>query len=768
MLLKKPNSIFYVLSLIIFIWISPPALYSQSAISSEETKEKRFERAQNFVWDSIHKKTYHLKIKPQWFGDYAGFAYQAKTRNGLEVFSVNFADSKKEKSFDRKKLAKALGEVIGEEINSEKLPIRIIHWRNKNEFSFTFKRDRYKINLKTYKIETLGDPYKNKDKGVSISPDKNYEVYIEDYNLYLKNKETNAVHALSTDGRKDYIYGSAYGWSQTMTGEEAFPEPRLKVKWSPDSKKILTQITDTQDAEKMYMLDWSQDNLYRPELVSYFRPSPGDMSFVKLYPVVYDIESGAMTKINLDPQPHRLDFGRDLSWSSKSEMIYGTYDHRGFKKKDYIEVNPNTGKVRIIYTEESETNIDYNTRFRYLEDENIAILTAEKTGWKHLYILDWKSGKLTQLTQGEFVVNNIESIDTKNKRIYFTAMGKENEVNPYYELLYKIDFDGSNLELLTPEPVNHEVYLSPDKNYFVDNLSTAIQPTYTLLRNAEDGKVLMKVEQADVEELKKMGWDCPELFTAIGRDGKTKIHGALWKPNNFDPRQKYPLIDYVYTGPHTNVFPNTFSKGVYGLYNSNQALAELGFVVMQIDGMGTANRSKSFQNVSYRNMGDNLKDHELAIEQLGEQYAWIDTTRVGIYGHSAGGYDSAHALLAFNETYKVAVSSAGDHDWRMEKAWWPELYVGWPVDEYYHQHSNITMADKLKGKLLLIHGALDENVNVSATFKFSEALIKAGKYFDLLIVPSARHSYLKKYYPYIQQKRWQFFVDNLIENSDKN
>ncbi|HLS30037.1 MAG TPA: DPP IV N-terminal domain-containing protein [Flavobacteriaceae bacterium] len=762
MLLKKNPLVFNIFSVLICTWVGSFQLSAQS--NADSIMEKRFERAQNFVWDSINKKTYNLEVKPQLFGDNSGFAYRIKTRNGFEYFSVDFKELKKQKSFDQKKLADVLSELTEEEINHKKLPIRIIHWRNKDEFNFVFKNSRYGINLKSYKISPLKDYYKRRDKSISVSPDKKYEVYIEEDNLYLKNRNTNTVKALSTDGEKDYIYGSAYGWSQTMKGENAYPEPRLKVKWSPDSKKILTQITDMREADKMYMLDWSQDSLYRAELVSYFRPSPGDMNFVKLYPVVFDVESLEMTKLNLDPQPHRLDFGRDLSWSSNSKMIYGTYDHRGFKKKDFIEVNPNTGKTRIVYTEESETNIDYHTRFRFVRDKNLAFLTSEKTGWKQLYVLDWDSGKLKQLTKGEFVVNDIKSIDVDNEKVYFTAMGRETDVNPYYKMLYKIDFDGNNLRLLTPEAVNHKVYISPDRNYFLDNLSTAKQPNYTLLRSTEEGEVLMRIEQADIEDLQKMGWDFPQLFTAIAQDGKTELYGALWKPTDFDPDKKYPLIEYVYTGPHTNVFPNTFSKGVYGLYNSNQALAELGFVVMQVDGMGTAGRSKAFQDVSYKNMGDNLIDHELAIKQLGRKYNWIDTTRVGIYGHSAGGYDAAHALIAFNETYKVAVSSAGDHDWRMEKAWWPELYVGWPVDEYYHNHSNITLANKLKGNLLLIHGALDENVNVSATIKLSEALIKAGKYFDLLIVPSARHAYPKKYYPYIQQKRWRFFVDHLIEH----
>jgi dipeptidyl aminopeptidase/acylaminoacyl peptidase len=263
------------------------------------------------------------------------------------------------------------------------------------------------------------------------------------------------------------------------------------------------------------------------------------------------------------------------------------------------------------------------------------------------------------------------------------------------------------------------------------------------------------------------------VFTATARDGKTTIYGTLWKPTNFNPHHKYPVIDFTYTGPQMFIFDNTFTKTVlhsydeYSLYYpSAQALAELGFIVIEVDGLGSAGRYKAFHNWSYENLGNDLKDHVLAIKQLGRKYSWFDTTRVGIYGHSAGGYDAAHALEAFNKTYKVAVSESGDHDWRMEKASWPELYVGWPVGENYRKQNNIAMAPKLKGKLLLIHGALDQNVNPSATFRLSQALIKAGTYFDELIIPSAHHHYLK-YHAYVTRKRWHFFVKHLIVDPEE-
>lgn len=741
-------------------------LSAHSQLMAEKPGEQEYRSAQSFVWDSISKKLYQNGVYPQWFGDDLGFAYALKTRKGTEYFKSNFSDLKQRPAFDPKKFKNALEKLSEDKIDEKNLPINMIHWSNANQFNFSYKGNNYRINLKNYKIDKIENPY-SAEENISISPDKNLEVFLRDYNLILRNRKTNEETPLTKDGNQDYMYGSVYGWSQTMKGENTIAKPNLKVKWSPDSKKILTQVTDFSSAEKMYLLDFSIDSLYRPELLSYYRPSPGDTTFVKLNPLIIDIESKEIVPIKLKPTPQMLDLGGNLFWSKKNKRIYGTYDRRGFQQKDYLDIDPETGEINIVYTEESKTNIDYLTRFRYLEEENIALITSESSGWKQLYKLDWKTGKRTALTQGEFVVDEIKSVDLKEKQIYFTAMGKEQGVNPYFRMLYKIDFDGNNLKLLTPEKLNHEVHISSDHQYFIDNYSSPLHPTISVLRSTSDGKILSKITEADLEDLKQLGWQFPEIFETIAQDGKTKIYGIMWKPSNFDASKKYPVVDYSYTGPHMNVFPNSFSQSVYGLYNSVQSLAELGFIVVQIDGMGTAGRSKAFHNVSYKNMGNNLLDHTLAIQQLGEKYDWFDADRVGIYGHSAGGYDAAHALMAFPETYKVAVASAADHDWRMEKAWWPEYYVGWPVDEYYHDHSNITMAPKMQGKLLLIHGGIDENVNPSATFKLAEALIKADKYFDMLIVPSARHAYPKKYYPYVQRKRWDFFVEHLIVNPVK-
>ena len=719
-----------------------------------------YERAELFSIVNIHKKVFNVVDNISWLEDGSGMVYRTKTREGQQYFLVTLPGLKKQPAFNIQRLSDSISKFNGQKRNGGEPEFNNMKWKNKNEFSFFSKGKRFSVNLKTYGIREEKNFPNNRSANSITSPNKQQTVYLSENNLHLRNLSDGSSVQLSYDGSPYYIYGSYYGWDQIMKGESVPPEPRFTADWSPDGTKILTQIMDATDARKMYLLDWSIDSLYRPQLLSYYRASPGDSVYVKYIPVIFDTQTGKMTRINLPALPHFL--GVSFRWSKNSKYLYGLYYHRGYKKMELLEVNPENGNTRIVFTVSSKTNIEYNTQFVNLENKGMAFITSEKTGWNQLYRVDWITGNTKPLTSGNFVVKEIVNVDTLKHEIYFTASEKEIGVNPYYNLLYKINFDGSGFKLLTPEPLNHEVSFSSGGKYLIDNISSPINPTSTVLRESRTGKILMKIDSLDIKDLQAEGWNYPQIFEATARDGKTKIYGALWKPTNFKLENRYPVIDYSYTGAQASVFPNTFSKALNSFYGSAQSLAELGFIIMQVDGLGSAQRSKIFHDWSYKDMGNNLKDHVLAISQLGKKYGWFDTSRVGIFGHSAGGYDAAHALEAFNDCYKVAVSESGDHDWRMEKAWWPEMYAGWPVDSVYQLQSNITMAPLLKGKLLLIHGGIDENVNPSATFKLSEALIKANKFFDLLIIPSARHGYPAAYQNYVTRKRWDFFVNNLL------
>lgn len=737
-------------------------LLAGSSATCQITKAD-YTRAESFYRKNVSKKIFHLEIQPHWLTDGTGFWYQTNTREGEQYYKVSIPGYQRTLAFDHQKLAQALSGVAGKTITAQSLAIKDLEWKSATQITFQVESKRYQTDLQTYQIVSAPvTPKTSREENRITSPDGNWVTFTQNHNMYLQSTKGGEPIALTKDGYDNYAYGEYLSWNDILEGECQARPVHLTASWSPDSKKIMTQILDVRNARKMHLLDWSVDSLYRPRVLSYYRGSPGDTNIVHMIPVVFDVATRKMAKVAVPPLPYFI--WNSLMWSQKGDYLYGLYHHRGYKQMDVIKVDPATGKVTLMWAEINETFVE-GMDFRLLEEHGFALLTSERSGWNQLYKLDWTTGKLSALTKGAFVVKQIVEVDEKQKLIYFTAAGKEKGANPYFDFLYQVSFDGNNLKLLTPEIAHHEVVLSPEKNFFVDNYSSATQPTVSVLRDLHTGNLLSRIDSADIKDLLATGWHFPEVFEAVARDGKTPIYGAMWKPTHFTKKTQYPIIDYSYTGPQTNVFPNSFKKAVF---TWNQPLAEMGFIVMSVDGLGSAGRSKAFHNWSYRKLGYGLADHVLAIQQLGQRYKWVDTSRVGIFGHSAGGYDAAHALMQFPECYKVAVSQSADHDHRMEKDWWPEMYMGWPVDSAYHQQSNVTMAPRLKGKLLLIHGGIDENVNPSATFKLSEALIKANKNFDLLIIPSAHHGYPDAYSRYVDHKRWNFFIHHLLHQEPKD
>ncbi len=723
-------------------------------IQAQKITRQDYERAVSFRYDNLNNKTvFNLDTAVNWFKDGSGLWFIDYSKNGKAYKAVDFKKGRVADLFDHEKLAKVLGEFTKEVLESGGLELSDFQ-RTKKSLSFGFKGETYLVDLKTYNLElqkrnkqTKENPFESK------SPDGKWVAYTKDYNLFVKSVDTGVAHQLSTNGEKGYEYASWYGWTDKMEGENGERPKKFYADWSEDSKWIITSIVDTRNAEKMYLLDWSIDSLYRPKLLSYYRGSPGDATMVKIAPVFYNVDTKKEVKTELP-------IGTHINSVSirKSEMpgkLFASYSERGYLKQYVKWVDLSSQKEEILIEETSDTGID-NFEYRTLEDKQKIIFLSERTGWRQLHILDLKTKETKQLSSGNFYVNRIAHIDEAHETIYFLGSGNEKDNNPYHQQLYKVNFNGKQI-LLTPENAHHTVSFSENGKYFTDNYSTVATPTKTVLRDSKTGKIITELTRADVSQVESSGWKAPETFSLTAKDGKTTIYGAFWKPSNFDPAKSYPIIDHSYTGPHTQVFPKTFNQSF-----ANQSLAELGFIVVRVDGLGTFGRSKAFQDHSYKNMENNLEDHVLAIKYLAKTYAWIDINRVGIFGHSAGGYDTGRALLGFPDFYKVGVASSADHDFRMEKAWWPEMYQGWPVDETYQKVSNITNAGNLKGKLLLTHGGIDENVNPSATFKLAEALIKADKDFDLLILPSQRHGYTGAHSNYFIKKRWNYFVEHLL------
>ncbi len=699
-----------------------------------------------------NKRVFNTNVTITWFSDNTGFSFITQVKNGKSFNQYKYATNKISELFDHKRLADSLSKKLGKAFNSADLPLNDVRFLPPNRISFSTEGRGYELNISDYTITSVARQAPNRME--QASPDGKWIAYTENNNLFIRSSSTGEKKQLSTNGKKNYEYASFYLWGEIIEGENAERPPHFRVEWSPDSKWIHAFICDLRKGQKMYLLDWSIDTLYKPKLLSYYRGSPGDTDMVYMIPVIFNIETGEEIMLNEFRNVNATGF----DWSKTPAVIYAENQVRGYQQTDLYRYNMTNKTKEILYSEKSSTNIDgYNSWI--VEKWNAVVFASEKDGWRQLYLLDLSTKKIIPLTKGDYYINDIALIDSTNKNIFYIASGKEAGRNPYFQHLYRVGIDGSTSRLLTPEDLNHDLSLSPDGKYFIDNMSTATQPTRTVLRDASTGVIISDISRADISGLLALGYRFPETFTAIARDGVTTIYGAIWKPTYFDPTKKYPVIDQSYTGPHTNMYPRNFSASIG---RSNQALAELGFVVITVDGMGTAGRSKAFHNVSYKNMGKNLLDHVLAIRQLGKKYSWIDTSRVGIFGHSAGGYDAGHGILEFPDFYKVAVASSADHDFRMEKDWWPEMYMGWPVDSSYHQVSNITMAGNLKGKLLIVHGGIDENVNPSATFKLAEALVKADKEFDMLIFPGQRHGYQGKTAEYFNKKLWNYFVEHLL------
>lgn len=715
-----------------------------------------YDRAVSFLFEHINnKKALNLQVEPYWFKENTGFWFVEHEADAKVFKKLLFQDYQITELFDHELIANQLSELLDRDIDPYQLPFDRLMQRVDLNLRFTVDGKSFLINLENDQLTADPENELPPNPFERVSPDGKWVAFTRSYNLYVRSVATGREYALSTRGRKGYEYGTYYGWYDMMEGENGERPRRFSVNWSPDSRWIQTNIMDFRNAEKMYLLDWSQDELFKPKLLSYYRGSPGDTNMVKQTPVFFNVQTRRELITDLPEGTHVN--GVSFRWHKDPDKVLAQYSDRGYQKAYIKELDLARNQLKTLVSEESNTNID-NFEYRYLESENALMFLSERSGWRQLYWHDLKTNETRALTQGAYYIDNLMNFDRYTRRIYFSASGKEPGRNPYLSHLYAYDLSSDEVYLLTPEDAHHQVEFSQDQKHFFDNYSTYNQPTRSVLRRASDGEIVSEISSADISGLLDMGWEAPESFESLGRDGKTPIYGAMWKPSNFDPSKKYPVIDHSYTGPHTQMYPRSFRTV---LTRNNQALAELGFIVVMIDGMGSSGRSKAFHNYSYKNMGKNLTEHVSAMKELGEKHSWFDADRVGIFGHSAGGFDAGHAVLEFPDFYKVSVASSADHDFRMEKAWWPEMYMGWPVDSAYHEVSNITMAGNLKGKLLLVHGGLDDNVNPSATFKMAEALVKADKEFDLLILPSQRHGYRGETSRYFTKKRWNYFVEHL-------
>jgi dipeptidyl-peptidase-4 len=592
-----------------------------------------------------------------------------------------------------------------------------------------------------------------------ISPDGKKAAFIRDWNLWVRDIATGKEFQLTSDGVENYGYATDNaGWRHS---------DRPVLRWSPDSKKIATFRQDQRAVSDMYLVS---TNVGAPKLEKWKYPLPGE-PIITIERVIIEIDTPRVIRLQIPPDARRSTLCDDIScdgsftdteWSADSQKLAFVSSSRDHKQAVLRVADAATGEVRDLHEEKVATQFESGrgaVNWRYLPASNEFIWYSEKDDWGHLYLYDAANGRLkNQITKGNFVVTRIVRLDERNRRIYFEATGREAGRDPYFTHFYSVDFDGRNLKLLTPEDGNHQISVSPDERYFLDTFSKPDVPPTVVLRDMT-GRQIMVVEQTDITRLTATGWKPPTPVTVKDRNGKWDLYGLMFTPTRLDPTKKYPIVNYIYPGPQSGgVGSRSFSAG----RSDHQALAELGFIVVVIDGTCNPHRSKSFHDACYGNMADNtLEDQIAGLKQLALKYPFMDLDRVGIWGHSGGGFATAAAMFRYPDFYKVGVSQSGNHDNRNYEDDWGERYIGLLAGDNYEKQANQIYAKNLKGKLLLAHGGMDDNVPPYNTYLVVDALIKANKDFDLIIYPNARHGYAGDNF-YMTRRRWDYFVKHLL------
>ncbi len=752
------------LSLLIALTTISSQLGAQTPYAPEQLTAEDYERGEQSL--SFHTKGLVLgdAVTPHWIDDYR-FWYSNRFEEGTEYILVDLKKNEKARAFDHKMLAQALEKLTGDHFSAFDLHMEDLVIKEREPsvvFEMAGQHFAYDTRKKTC---SHVDPLRRyAGNGAVLSPDGQKAAFIRNFNLWVKDLRTDEIKQLTTDGKEDFGYATNNaGWIK---------RDRPVLLWSPDSKKIATFQHDGRGVKEMYLVT---TNVGHPKLEAWKYPLPGDSLIFRIERVIIHVDEGKVVRLQMPPDPHRSSTtdhiaGRDgrfldVAWSEDASQLAFLSNSRDHKEAFLRIADPETGIVRDILEERVETFFESGYRmsnWQVLTGSNEVVWYSQRSDWGHLYLYDLQLGELkTPITNGEWNVIQVLKIDRQERVIYFLGVGKE-PGDPYFQYLYSVNLDGSGLKLLTPDNADHVVHLSPSGEYFVDTYSTPTTPPVSVVRDNRGNKII-HLETADISKLVENGWQPPVPIKVKARDGETDLHGLMFKPSNFDPSYKYPIINYIYPGPQTG---SVGSRSFSASRRDNQAIANLGFIVVAFEAMGTPLPSKSFHAAYYGNMGDNgLPDQVIAMQQLANKYPWIDLDRAGIYGHSGGGFASTDAILRYPDFFKVAVSGAGNHDNRNYEDDWGEKWQGL-LEVYpdgttnYDNQANQLLADNLKGKLLLTHGTMDTNVPVYNTLLVADKLMEANKDFDMILFPNRGHGF--GYEPYMLRKRWDYFVKHLL------
>lgn len=752
---------------------APEATTSETSIADTDMKQLSitdYERAEKRLRQNTDKLVLGRIMARYWQVD-DRLVYRRSTETGSEYVLVDPASASRRILVDNERLASLLVPFSDDEIDQSDLSLSAIKLNDQNgSFDFRFQGKSFTLSLPDYGLVELESDPANE----YLSPDESLAAFITDHNLFVRDTATNEVTQLTFDGVEDYGYGTNNaGWIR---------DGGPVLKWSPDSKKIATFRHDARQVKEMAVYNTQVGHV---DVDVWKYPLPGDDAIFMIERVVLHVEAEpSLVPLAMPADAHRSTTSDhvagsggvflDVQWSDDSENLAFVSSSRDHKVATLRVANPYTGEVRDVFTETSPTYFESgfsDANWRVLHNRQEFIWFSEKDNWGHLYLHDLNSGELkSQITNGSWRVLDVLDIDEEEASILLTA-SLPDEMDPYYHTLFKVNLDGSGLTRLTEENAHHALSLSKSNSFLLDIYSTPVDPGAAVLRD-RNGDILMLLEEPDITLLNESGWVPPEQIVVKARDQQTDIYGLVYKPSNFDANANYPVLNYLYPGPQSG---SVGTRSFVSARGDKQAIAELGFIVVEVDALGTPGRTKSFHDAYYGNMGDNgLPDQIAAIRQLAESRPYMDLDRVGIWGHSGGGFASTAGILRYPNFYKVAVSGAGNHDNRNYEDDWGEKWQGlletYPessADEAssseprtnYDNQANQLLADQLEGKLLLAHGMMDTNVHPSNTLLVVDALIKAEKDFDLVVFPNAGHGFGNS--RYFMKKRWDYFLQHL-------
>jgi dipeptidyl aminopeptidase/acylaminoacyl peptidase len=755
------------------------ALLAPPPLASAQGTREDYARAERFLNDDIKHVAFDGQVDPHWIDHSDRFWYMNDGPAGKTFVLADAAKGTRALAFDHQRLAQGLSRASGTTYAAHELPFSAIRIRD-DAVVFNAAHVWYSCDLSSYQCARAQAPPDDDEDEARLgpprqpdptelpaserpSPDHKLLAFVRNHNMWVRVAATGEEIQLSHDGEHFFDYATPLPSPTLMVAqgtEDVVQAPA--VFWSPDSRRIATYVMDQRNFPRLTITQSAPPDQFRPKYFSYAYPLPVDWVLPTAKLVVFDIPLRRETIVAAKPLVQLYYGGPTVEWFSDGQRFQYREVDRGYTGVRINEVDAKTGVSRTAVEEKGSPDFLIDTSIlvtRAINDGRERIWSSERDGWNHFYLYDAQTDAVkNQITKGDWVIRSIAHVDEQARVLYFSASGREAGRDPYLRHVYRVHLDGTGLTLLTPEDADHAASFSPDGKYFVDSFSRVDLPAVSVIRSAEDGRIIKDLEKADISKLTAMGWKLPEPFKAKAADGKTDLYGVIWRPTNFNPSKKYPIVENIYTGPQGAFVPKTFAA----YHNQQQAIAELGFITVFVDGRGTALRSRAFRAFAYHNLGFGAggDDHITVFKQMAAKYPYIDLTRVGVWGHSAGGYDSTHAILTHPEFYKVAVSSAGCHDNRMDKATWNEQWMGWPVDKNYEEVSNYTLAPRLQGKLFLAHGDVDENVPMPATIKLVDALVKANKDFEFLIMPNRPHGFGND--PYFVRRRWDYFVKNLL------